>query len=43
MSMYWQCERDVDREDSKLTEALLSEKVKEFILAEYGGSVVPAF
>ena len=35
---------DVDREDlAKLTEALLSEKVKEFILAEYGGSVVPAF
>ena len=35
---------DVDREDlAKLTEALLSEKVNEFILAEYGGSVVPAF
>ena len=35
---------DVDREDlAKLSEALLSDKVKEFILAEYGGSVVPAF
>ncbi len=35
---------DVDREDlAKLSEALVSDKVKEFILAEYGGSVVPAF
>ena len=35
---------DVDREDlAKLSEALLSDKVKDFILAEYGGSVVPAF
>ncbi|HHV93435.1 MAG TPA: ABC transporter substrate-binding protein [Firmicutes bacterium] len=35
---------DVDRADlAKLAEALLSEKVKEFILSEYGGSVVPAF
>ncbi|NLA57392.1 MAG: ABC transporter substrate-binding protein [Firmicutes bacterium] len=35
---------DVNREDlAKLAEALLSDKVKEFILSEYGGSVVPAF
>ncbi|NLK07732.1 MAG: ABC transporter substrate-binding protein [Firmicutes bacterium] len=35
---------DVDREDlAKLSEALLSEKVKDFILEQYEGAVVPAF
>jgi D-methionine transport system substrate-binding protein len=35
---------DTAREDlAKLAEALLSEKVKDFLLEEYGGAVVPAF
>lgn len=38
------CKSDVDREDlAKLSDALLSDKVKDFLLEEYGGAVVPAF
>jgi D-methionine transport system substrate-binding protein len=35
---------DINREDlAKLAEVLLSEKVRNFLLEEYGGAVVPAF
>ena len=35
---------DTQRQDlAKLTEALLSDKVRDFLLEEYGGAVVPAF